>query len=249
MTEAVRGTPRSTAGTGGWLRAVVRGAGELLITLGVVLLLFVGWQLWWTDVEAAQDRNRVTEQLQEAWAAETPPAPTAEPAPGAEPPSVPVPAEGESFGVVYIPRFGKDYAVPATEGIGLESVLNKGVLGHYPGTAMPGEVGNFSLAGHRVTYGKPLNQIAELVPGDAIVVETADTWFVYRMREYEIVTPDRIDMVAPVPGQPGAVPTERLLTLTACHPMYSAKYRYIARAVLESWQPKGGDPPAALSEG
>lgn len=226
---------------------LVRAVGEVFITLGAVLLLFVGWQLWWTDVEAAQERGRVREQLQEAWGASgDAPTPAMEPVPGADPPSVPVPGEGESFGVVYIPRFGKDYAVPATQGIGLEEVLDKGVLGHYPGTALPGELGNFSLAGHRVTYGKPLNQIAELVPGDAIVVETRDTWFVYRMREYQIVTPDRVDMVAPVPGRPGAVPTERLLTLTACHPMYSAKYRYIARAVLESWQPKGGSPPAAL---
>jgi sortase A len=248
------------------IRAVVRTVGELLITLGVLLLLFVAWQLWWTDIEAGQQQRQITAELRDAWGDEDaltpepgtrtpPPAPDAEPSePAAEPdpaePPVPdAPAYGESFALVHIPRFGSDYVVPADEGVGLEDVLNDGVLGHYPDTALPGDVGNFALAGHRVTYGRPLHRIAELRPGDAVVVETADTWYVYRMRDRQIVTPDRVDVVAPVPNEPGAEPTERLLTLTACHPMYSASQRYIVHAVLDSWQPRDAGAPAVLAAG
>ncbi|MFZ5872340.1 MAG: class E sortase [Actinomycetota bacterium] len=231
------------------IRSAVRGLGELFITLGLVLLLFVAWQLWWTDVEAAREQNAIASELRGSWT-EPAPAPVADSPLGVgDPPPVQPAAEGEPFALVHVPRFGDDYVVPAEEGIGLAEVLNNGVLGHYPGTAMPGEVGNFSLAGHRVTYGRPLNLIAELQPGDPIVVESADTWYVYRMREYQIVTPDRVDVVAPVPGQPDAQPTERLLTLTACHPMYSARQRYIVHAELESWQPKADGEPAALTQG
>jgi sortase A len=109
-------------------------------------------------------------------------------------------------------------------------------------------VGNFAIAGHRVTYGRPFNQIAELRPGDPIVIETKDTWYVYRMRSDLIVTPDRVDVVAPVPEQPDAEPSERLLTLTACHPMYSARERYVVHAEFDRWQPKSAGEPAELEE-
>ena len=233
------------------IRAAVRGLGELLITAGLLLLLFVSWQLWWTDVEAGRDQRAIAEQLRDTWQADG--LQPADPAPAAadfgDPPTLEVPAVREAFGLVHIPRFGDDYTVPAEEGIGLKQVLNKGVLGHYPGSAMPGGIGNVALAGHRVTYGRPLHRIAELRPGDPIVVETADAWYVYRMRDYEIVSPDRVDVVAPVPGDPDATPTERLLTLTACHPMYSARQRYVVHAVMESWQPRSAGTPSALAAG
>ena len=247
------------------IRAVTRTAGELLITLGALLLLFVAWQLWWTDVEAGQQQRAITADLRDAWGdhdaltrtpepaggpepSEAAPAPAPAPAPG-EPPVPAAPAYGESFALVHIPRFGAGHVVPADEGVDLEDVLNDGVLGHYPGTALPGEVGNFALAGHRVTYGRPLHRIAELRPGDPLVVETRDTWYVYRMRNRQIVRPDRVDVVAPVPNEPGAEPTERLLTLTACHPMYSASQRYVVHAVLESWQPRDAGAPPVLAAG
>ncbi|MFP5333857.1 MAG: class E sortase [Actinomycetes bacterium] len=233
------------------IRALVRGLGELLITAGLLLLLFVAWQLWWTDVQAGRESGSITADLRGTWSDGDAPAPAgsgSRPEAG-EPPSVTPPAEGESFGLVHVPRFGDDYVVPLTEGIGLEDVLNKGVLGHYPGTAGPGAVGNFSVAGHRVTYGRPLHLIAELRPGDPIVVETEDAWYVYRVREAQIVTPDRVDVVAPVPNEPDAEPTERLMTLTACHPMYSARERYIVHAVLDTWQPRDAGEPDALAAG
>lgn len=229
------------------IRSVVRGVGELLVTLGVLLLLFVAWQLWWTDVEAGREQQAATDRLRGSWT-EPAAAVDADPAPPPSEPPVPSPVqEGESFALVHVPRFGPDYVVPVDEGIGLEEVLNDGVLGHYPGTALPGAVGNFSVAGHRVTYGRPLNLIAELRPGDPVVVETADAWYVYRMREYQIVPPDRVEVVAPVPGDPQAEPSERLMTLTACHPMYSARERYIVHAELDTWLPRDDGPPPELA--
>lgn len=247
------------------IRTAVRTLGELLVTAGALLLLFAAWQLWWTDVEAGREQRAAVEALEETWRAERSAAPPASPDPDAapapapapavegvdparagEPPTLAPPAAGRPFALVRVPRFGSGYAVPAHEGVGLRSVLDRGVLGHYPGSAMPGEVGNFSLAGHRVTYGRPLNRIAELRPGDAVVVETAAAYYTYRVRESRVVRPDQVEVVAPVPGVPGAAPSERLLTLTACHPMYSARQRYIVHAELEGWQPVGEGEPAAL---
>lgn len=233
------------------MRAFVRGLGELLITAGLLLLLFVGWQLWWTDVEANREQAGITEVLRESWGAD--PAGPLTTAPqgeaGKPPPDPPVSApvaEGEAFAVLHVPAFGADYQRPVVEGTTVD-VLKRGV-GHYPGSAMPGEVGNVAIAGHRVTYGRPFYRIDELRPGDALVLEAADAWYIYRMRSYQIVTPDRVDVVAPVPGDEGAAPTERLLTLTSCHPRYSARQRYVVHAVLDRWQPKADGPPVELGE-
>ncbi|WP_461021979.1 class E sortase [Thalassiella azotivora] len=229
------------------MRVVVHAVGELFITAGCLLLLFVAWQLWWTDVEADREQAAITEALQREWE-QTPAVPTqlpAEPVDHGPPPDLEAPADGDAFGILHVPAFGPDWQTrPVVEGTGLD-LLERGI-GHYEGSAMPGEVGNFSLAGHRVTYGRPFHQIAELQAQDALVVETADAWYVYRVREHQIVTPDRVDVVAAVPGDPQAQPTERLITLTACHPMYSARERYIVHGVLERWQPKTAGTPAEL---
>ncbi len=214
--------------------------GELLITLGVLLLLFVGWQLWWTDFTAGNVQAQLTDQLRGDWADSA--APGGSPS---EPVVVPEPDEGVAFGLVHIPRFGSGYEPkPVLEGTSAD-ILDQG-MGHYVGTAMPGAVGNVAIAGHRVTYGRPLFQIEELQIGDAIVVETADGWFTYRVTGTEIVKPRQVEVIAPVPNQPGVVPTERQLTLTACHPQYSAKERFIVHALYESWQPRIAGPPVSL---
>lgn len=227
------------------VRTAVRGLGELMITAGALLLLFVAWQLWWTDVQADREQAQVTAELHDAWGDDRR-APVSNADPG-EPPVPPEPAPGEPFAIVHVPAFGPDYEPrPVFAGTSLD-LLARGV-GHYEGSALPGQVGNLSLAGHRVTYGKPFNQIAELQPGDPVVVETENAWYVYRMRSNLIVTPDRVDVVAPVPEQPGVEPTERLLTLTACHPMFSARERFIVHAVFDRWQPKSAGEPAELQE-
>jgi sortase A len=240
-----------SAGAASAARAVARTAGELLITAGLLLLLFVSWQLWWTDVGAGRAQRTAAASLSQGWARAVPD-PVVVPAAPAAPADPPVPAEpphARAFAIVHIPRFGDGWQVAAEEGVDTEGVLDDGVLGHYPGTAMVGGVGNFAVAGHRVTYGKPLNRIAELQVGDPVVVETGDAWYVYRVTGHEVVTPDRVDVIAPVPGRPGAVPTQRMITLTACHPQFSARFRYVVHGVMESWQPRSAGEPAALTGG
>lgn len=244
------------------LQRTVGVLGEVLITVGALMLLFVAWQLWWTDVVADAEQSRLSGVLQEQWQAQgRGPEPSASEPSGSEPPGSELPRsgegqgdpppvalaeEGEAFAFVHVPRFGNGYEPRMVlEGTD-EETLQDGV-GHYPGTALPGAVGNFAVAGHRVTYGKPFNQIAELREGDAVVVETKDTWFTYRVSRYLVVTPQQVEVIAPAPGSSDAAATERLLTLTTCHPMFSARERYIVHATLESWQPVTQGEPTSLT--
>jgi sortase A len=112
---------------------------------------------------------------------------------------------------------------------------------------MPGEVGNVVLSGHRTTYGAPFARFGELVPGDLVVLETRDRWVSYTVTGSEIVTPTAIEVTYPVPGQLGATPTEQLLTLTTCHPKYSARQRLIVSALLSEDRDKADGPPAGLA--
>jgi sortase A len=221
-----------------------RTLGELLVTAGVLIALFVAWQLWWTDETAQRALASTTKTLQQQWDQ-----PTAQPdaQPGAlvngQVKAVPM---GKAFAIIRIPRFGKRYAKPVYQGYS-ESILDKGV-GHYNHTQMPGQLGNFALAGHRVTYGKPFNEIATIRPGDAIVIETATTWYVYRAVRHVIVSPTDTDVLSAEPEHPGVQPTAAWLTMTACHPEFSAKYRYVEFARLQQTLPKSaGQVPAALA--
>ena len=224
------------------LRTAARGVGQLLLTAGYVLLLFVVYELWVTDLLSNARQDELTAELREEWAA-----------PAA------VPAElqgGEAFALLHIPRLGADYARAIVEGTGTEE-LEQGP-GHYPGTAMPGQQGNFAVAGHRVGRGSPFLEIDELRAGDPIVVETADSWYVYRVLGpaqggvpgQQVVSPSDVSVIAPTPnGPPEGSPTGAYLTLTTCHPEYSARQRLIVHAVLEGGPvTRAGAPdgPAAL---
>lgn len=227
--------------------------GELLITAGVVLLLFVGWELWWTNIDSGIKQEQALEQF----FSDVPPVALPDPAPGDSAPAAPedfgdpavLPQRDlvGTFGVVYIPRFGEGYSRPVTSGVGTDVLDNLG-LGHYPGTGAPGEVGNFALAGHRQTHGQVLDQIHTLVPGDRIYVQTRDGYYTYVFRNTEIVLPDRADVIAPVPTRPDATPEDRILTLTSCNPRFGAQERIIAYSVLESWRPTGAGPPPEIAE-
>src|SRR5690606_10957704 len=116
-------------------------------------------------------------------------------------------------------------------------------IGHYEGTAMPGEVGNFAVAGHRVTYGKPFNRVEELQVGDPLVVQTETTWYVYRVTSTQVVTPRDVQVIAPTPNQPDVAPTVASMTLTTCHPMFSARERFIVHAELDYWTPVADEIP------
>jgi sortase A len=175
------------------------------------------------------------------------------------------PGPGQPFAVLHVPRLGEDWSRVVLEGTA-EDELSQGP-GHYVGTAMPGEQGNVSIAGHRVGRGSPFLELDALRPGDPIVVEVADGWFTYRVLGDEatgdfadpsgipgqqIVTPAQVEVIAPTPGgAPDAAPTGAYLTLTTCHPRYSARQRLVVHAVLEGpgvTRADAPDGPPALTE-
>jgi sortase A len=249
---------------GDGVRTVVRGIGQTLITVGLVALLFVVYELWVTDIMAAQEQDQLAEQLQEEWADDptvaTPapapsgepapgpaPAPSGEPTPGPAPESIEV-ALGEPFAILHIPRLGEDYARVVVEGVA-QVQLEQGP-GHYIGTALPGQEGNFAVAGHRVGRGSPFLDLDDLRPGDPIVVETGLNWYVYRVLGdpatgdfdtdasgipgQQIVRPTDVQVISPTPGGRADGPTSgAYLTLTTCHPKYSAAQRLIIHARLD----------------
>ena len=255
------------------LRTLLRGAGQTLITLGVVLLLFCVYELSFTNLKTARAQEQLHDDLRRSWAepavtsptaseaipdaapppagapasAELPsPAATAEAA-AAAPPGPPAVELGSGLAVLHIPRLGEwnDDPPVVVEGV-TTAALQRGP-GHIPGTALPGEVGNVVLSGHRTTYGAPFARLDELRPGDAVVVETKDTWFTYSVTGARIVAPTAVEVTWPVPGDRRAVPSEALLTMTTCHPRYSARQRLVVSAELTAEEPKSAGPAAALT--
>lgn len=232
-----------TSRAGDVVRLLLRGLGQTLITLGLVVLLFVGYELKVTNFYTGKQQNALAEEIDQAWAAELP-SPGGPGAPTPAPPEIPL---GKGFAKIYAPRLGSDFVKVVVEGTSV-AALKKGP-GHYVGTAAPGTVGNVAIAGHRTTYGAPFNRIDELQDGDAVVLETRTTWFTYRVRAREVVPPSRIEVTLPVPNRRGVRPTERLLTLTTCHPKYSARSRLIVYAVLDGVLAKSQGRPPALAIG
>ena len=197
--------------------------GRTLITAGLLILLFVAYQLWGTGIREAQAQDRLeddfTEVLEEAVSE---PATTATTVPGdpATVPTVPPAVEGDPTARLRIPTIGVDKIV--VEGVSLAD-LKKGP-GHYPESPLPGQEGNAAIAGHRTTYGAPFHRIDELEAGDEIIVETIQGSFTYEFTEQLIVSPSQVDVLADK--------ADNRLTLTACHPKYSARQRIVVVAHL-----------------
>jgi sortase A len=211
--------------------------GELLITAGVVVLLFVAYQLVWTNVQADRAADAKSDRLEEVWEQRGPVGPEFD---------LPL-QRGEAFAILRIPRLGENYRVPIVEGVSLED-LAVGV-GHYPETALPGEVGNFSVAGHRATNGEPFAYLDQLRDGDAVVVETGTTWYTYEVTDEYIVQPTQVGVILPVPNEPGVEPRKALMTLTTCNPRWASYERLIFHAELVDELPKGDGRPEALGGG
>lgn len=229
--------------------------GELLLTAGVLVMLFVVWQMWVGDIIMSAQHNAEGAAISEEWAQLPPPEPPPLITEGEgdeavtyyEPPILAHPADTEVFAQMRIPRFGDDYNVKIAGGTTRAGTLDHIGLGLYTQSKMPGEIGNFSLAGHRTTWGFPLNKVDKLKLDDAIVVETPEGWYTYRYRTLEYVKPSEVDVLLDVPQVPGAVDGERYITLTACSPLYSLAERIIAYGVFEGFQPRSEGEPDSLA--
>ena len=231
------------------VRTVLRGIGQTLITLGVVLLLFVVYELEVTNLYTDEQQGRLGAELDRQWSGPDPVTdPALAPVPGgaSRRQAAAVVPLGDALARIYLPSVSRSYVRVVVEGVATAD-LKRGP-GHYPGTAAPGGLGNTVLSGHRTTYGAPFNRLDELSPGDAVVLETRSTWFTYRVTGLQVVSPTDIAVTYPVPRRPGATPTQHLLTLTTCNPKYSAQQRLIVSAVLDaSLAKRGGARPPALN--
>ncbi|MFF3502206.1 class E sortase [Streptomyces sp. NPDC003247] len=215
-----------------------RAVGEVFITTGVLMLLFVTYQLWWTNVRAHAQADQEASSLQDDWA-------NGKRNPGTFSP-------GQGFALLHIPKL--DVVVPIAEGTSNKKVLDKGMVGHYGEgaleTAMPdAKTGNFGLAGHRNTHGEPFRYINKLQPGDAIVVETQDEYYVYKMASMLPVTsPSNVSVLEPVPVGSGFTGPGRYITLTTCTPEFTSKYRLIVWGKMVEERPRSKGKPDALVE-
>lgn len=196
--------------------------GEFLITLGLVLGLFVAYSLWWTNVLADRQASARGDEVRRLWT---------QPVPGAAAPSAPGALDtGDGIGFLHVPAM-KNGEVLVKKGASPD-VLNDGVAGYYTEpvkSALPWDkTGNFSLAAHRDGHGAKFHNIDKLKNGDAVVFETRDTWYVYKVfAELRQTSKYDVDAIAPVPKESGRTAPGRYITLTTCTPVYTSKYRYI----------------------
>lgn len=246
--------------------------GEILLTAGALIVLFVFYEAYWTNMKSGQLQAQANERMEQRWQ---------EADAGGTGEGVPEPDNGQAFSRIYIPRLGPDYQYAVLAGTS-QDVLAAGP-GHYMDTQAPGELGNFAIAGHRMGQGAPFIHLEDLHSCDAIVVETATQWITYRVLpidagansgaecfseaqraklvdEYagisgrHITHPGDVGVIAPIPGvdfsREGAPqPSESLATLTTCDPWYSNSQRMIVHAMeVEVLEKAEGQRPAALGE-
>lgn len=228
--------------------SVVGVSGEVLMTLGVIMLLFVGWKYWLNDLIVGDEQNQAGQELSQVLAEggeEATTVTTTDPAIGIPISSAPT-VTNERFAILYVPTWGADYARPIAQGIEQHEVLDHNI-GHYPDSQMPGEVGNFAIAGHRLAYGASMQKIHELQLGDELVVETADGWYTYSYRSGEYVAPTQVDVLGSVPRYPEQAGTDRLMMIMSCNPFWSTAERIIGYAVFDSFTPRADGPPESIA--
>ncbi len=247
--------------------------GELLLTIGILALLFAFYESYWTNLESAKVQAQVNDSLDKQWEADR-----------VNPRSKTTPELGAAFARMYIPTFGSDFSFAIVHGTS-DADLAAGP-GHYPESQLPGEAGNFAVAGHRVGKGAPFNDLGKLETCDAVVVETQNEWITYRVLpiteqgdarlaaaqaclspeqadrvtygDYAatsgryITVPSDIGTIGARPGNPDHTATEdmeALMTMTTCHPQFSNAERMIVHAIkVESHAKDGSYRPAALEE-
>ena len=217
----------------GFLRGTARVGGELLVTLGLVVLLFAAYEVYGKTAALNGHQNALSNQLDHAW--DDPALITPGSTPGPAGPAAP---PGDAIGRLYLPKLRLHWVV--VEGVSLKDI--RYAPGHYPGTALPGQVGNFAVAGHRLIG--IFWDLDQLRPGDVAVVETRTAWFVYQLSGPEVVSPHAVEVIAPSPDRPGQPPDAAYLTLTTCNPKYNNYQRLIVHAVLQRSQPRSAGLPA-----
>lgn len=240
MPSAVTDGPRTEPGTDR-LRRTVGVVGELMITAGVVVALFAVYTVVWTGVETSTAQDALEAEF-DALTEGGAPAPSDgafdQTDDTADPSAEPLP--GDAYARLHIPRLGDDWQWIVVEGVDL-ATLTRGP-GHYPDSADPGENGNTAIAGHRATYGEPFASLDRLVAGDDIIVERAGMVYRYTVRDSFVTVPTDVDVLAPVPGQPGAQPVQSVITLTTCHPRWGSTQRLVVHGTLAEATPveRGG---------
>ncbi|WP_405605580.1 class E sortase [Streptomyces sp. NBC_01410] len=232
---------------------------EVAVTLGVVVLLLVVHQLWWTNRQAREGAEHKVRALEQEWGSpagedseegdipggsgEPEAAASSEPGSTDPGPSTrPRPRWDQAYAVLRIPRLG--VIAPVAQGIAKRGVLDKGYIGHYPGTAQPGEAGNFAVAGHRNTHGEPFRHINRLRDGDQVQVETRQGVYLYVVdASLAQTSPRDTGVIARVPRsivKPSAGYSEPgyYLTLTTCTPEFTSTYRLVVWGKLKSVRPR-----------
>jgi sortase A len=220
--------------SGGPVRTTIRVIGEVLIACGLVVLLFAVYEVYGKTADINNHQNQLEQQLEQNWGG-TPPATSAKPG------NIPASPPGGAVARLYIPKLKKHWVV--VEGVTLHDI--RYAPGHYPGTALPGQIGNFAVAGHRVPA--IFWDLDKIHKNDTLIVETADYWYVYQVTVNEIVTPHSVEVIAPDPDKPGVKPTQAMMTLTTCNPKWDNYQRMVVHARLMSPPtPHADGPPVPL---
>jgi sortase A len=233
------------------VRTVIGAVGRVLVTVGVLVLLFVAYQLWGTGIYEARAQSRLQSQFKRELAERrsatstttsqpgTSTATTAPPTTAAPVQLPPAPADGDPVGVIRIDKLGVDKVV--VEGTTVPD-LRMGP-GHYAGSPMPGQVGNAAIAGHRTTYGAPFGDLDQLARGDRISVQTlTGTWVYALTADPFAVQPTQTEVLDPT-VDPATGQELATLTLTTCEPKYSATERLVVKAQLTGPQTPLAPPP------
>lgn len=232
--EAPAPAPAPRRGGRGPIATAVSVFGELLITAGLVLGLFVVYSLWWTNVVADREAHKQGEKVRDRWAG----------GPGS------VDTRG-GIGFLHVPAMGNGEILvkPGTD----SKLLNDGVAGYYKKpvkSALPEDKkGNFTLAAHRDGHGAKFHKIDKIKKGDAIVYESRDKWYVYKVyATLPSTSKYNVKVLDPIPKESGAKKPGRYITLTTCTPVFTSNYRYVVWGKLERIEKVDNQrtPPAEL---
>lgn len=208
--------------------------GELLVTIGILLGLFAVYEVFIHDEVVASAQTNLAKEF------------------GHESKQqfiYPSKAKhlGDIFAKMYVPRFGSEWTRLVAPGTRWHPVLNEIGVGHYNNSAMPGEVGNFAVAGHRGGFGGAFKNIHRLVAGDRVYVETNDHWYVYKYLQTKIVDPSDVSVIKPVPPElVGAHAGASYMTMTSCTPIFVNTQRIVVWLELEKTIPVADGAPKEL---